>query len=744
MAFAAVILIPVAAATPFLLSLRTVPPQTGVVRLAVAQFGGVDLDRHQIRNVIVLELQREFRSFPEVVIQDLEGAPGVTNAQSAREAAIEEGRRRGANIIISGWYNQSKVVLYFDLIEHRAPPFCKEPDPNILPLDALENFDVSTPLKESMRRTVLLIAGIARMQANDDGAAIDRLTRVIASGGPNLSNIESAVAHYNRARCYYRQHNRQAVVEDATVVIQLYPGIAPVYLLRGAAHSELRETALALADFNTALRLDPDNACAEYGRGGVYLNSGSTQLALAEFDAAVKRHPTVEALLGRGQAFLALGQYSSAIADFQLAISRLKPSELLETANILLCRAYVESGHYKEALAAADRSLRIHVGSSELDARAVAWLHLREFDRAFADFARAIELEHSPSGKAAIYMNRGQCHFERGDFTSAIKDLTTAIQLDSTLGHAYNIRGLAEGRIGNLRSEIEDLTTATTLKDRLPQEIYNNLGRALVDAGETKRALKIYAEAIERGSRLAYGNRARLEFKEKNYPAAIEDLNTILAIKTEDIEDLEIAEGIRAETKELLYLRAAAHSALGQLDVALRDVDTLAKTDENTVYLRNLRGSILSRMGDKGAALRDFDYVLSTHPQDWEALGNRAWLLAKNGRNEQAIRDANSAFTAAPLETQGSIYDTRAYANLNLGKYSEAIADCKRAISLRSDIWYSYYTCGIAYARTGQPTRAMSFLQTALAHRNSLKEPGDEAMIAEAEREFAALIGTKR
>jgi tetratricopeptide (TPR) repeat protein len=743
---AAVIVIPMAAATLFLLSFRITQPPTGIVRVAVAQFSGADPERHRITDVILEELRQEFRSFPEVVIQGLEGIPGVTNAQSAREAAREEGRRRGANIVISGWYNQSKVVVYFDVTEHRAPPFCKEPNPNILPLDALESFDVSAPLQDSMHRTVLLIAGIARMQAKDNGSAIDRLTRVIASGGPNPSRAESAFAHYCRALCNYHQHNYQAAVEDATAVAQLYPGVAPVYLLRGAAYSELRAGSLALADFNTALRLDPGNACAEENRGLIYLSIGSPQLALADFDDAVKRHLTDEALpVSRAKALLALGQHSSAIADLRAAIPRLKTSEQLGSAYVLLSEAYGESGQYKEALAAAERGLRAHVGGSELDARAVALVHMRQFDRALVDFGRAIELEQSPRGKAEIYANRGQFNFERNDLPSAIRDLTTAIQLDGALGRAYNLRGLAEERSGDPHSAIEDLAKVTTFaRDRSLPEDYSKLGRALARAGDTESALKDYAEAIARGSKLAYGNRARLEFRQKSYAGAIEDLTAALAINAADIKEPEIAQGVKAGAKELLRLRASAHFELGHLDLALQDVETLLEDDENAADLHNIRGLILLRKGDKNAALRDWEYVLSVQPHDFTALANRAWLHLTNGKSEQAVRDTTSALETAPRESQGAIYDTRALANLNLGKSFEAIADCKEAISLQSDLWHSHYACGIAYERTGERSRAVSYLRAVLAHRSSMKDPGDGAMIAEAERELATLTGPKR
>ncbi len=73
-----------------------------------------------------------------------------------------------------------------------------------------------------------------------------------------------------------------------------------------------------------------------------------------------------------------------------------------------------------------------------LNNRGVIWAGLGAFDRAIADYNRAIKIQED----ASFFYNRGSAWFELGDATKALADLERAIQLKPGYTRAYRQRNL--------------------------------------------------------------------------------------------------------------------------------------------------------------------------------------------------------------------------------------------------------------------------------------------------------------
>ena len=69
-----------------------------------------------------------------------------------------------------------------------------------------------------------------------------------------------------------------------------------------------------MADFDTALNLDPKDVDALYERGNVYLHRKDYGKAIADYDAAIQLRPGAAGLWdNRGMAYHESGQYERAI-----------------------------------------------------------------------------------------------------------------------------------------------------------------------------------------------------------------------------------------------------------------------------------------------------------------------------------------------------------------------------------------------------------------------------------------------
>src|SRR5581483_7215343 len=91
---------------------------------------------------------------------------------------------------------------------------------------------------------------------------------------------------------------------------------AELYELRGMARDHSGNHAGAVADYTSALTLEPDTPRILARRGWSYLLTDAARPALLDFDAAVRLDPwSSDAYSGRASARVRLGMYREAVAD---------------------------------------------------------------------------------------------------------------------------------------------------------------------------------------------------------------------------------------------------------------------------------------------------------------------------------------------------------------------------------------------------------------------------------------------
>ena len=105
----------------------------------------------------------------------------------------------------------------------------------------------------------------------------------------------------------------------------LAPGDAKAHLGRGWAYANKGDPDDAIADYTTAIRLDPKGACRLREPRAVYADKGELDNAIADYTDAARLDPAdAKAYYGRALVYDDEGDFDNAIEDYTTAI-RLDP-----------------------------------------------------------------------------------------------------------------------------------------------------------------------------------------------------------------------------------------------------------------------------------------------------------------------------------------------------------------------------------------------------------------------------------
>jgi serine/threonine protein kinase len=297
---------------------------------------------------------------------------------------------------------------------------------------------------------------------------------------PSASELIDAIAGLYEA---WHEAPPREVPESASLT-------APDYGNRGKTYAALGRRTEALADFDEAIRLDPNDAIAYTNRGLTYADSGRHSKALADHDAAIRRDPTLAtAYTNRGNTYRALNRHEAALADHDAAI-RLDPKLALAYSNRGI--SFRALGRHIEALADYEAAIRLDPNfAMARNNRGNAYGALGRSVEALEDYEAAIRLD--PNFAMAIF-NRGNTYKSLGRRVEALADYDATLRLDPNFAQARNNRGITYAELGRQADALADFEAAIRL-DPNYAEAFLNKGAIHIQRDERDDALRAFEAA---------------------------------------------------------------------------------------------------------------------------------------------------------------------------------------------------------------------------------------------------------
>jgi tetratricopeptide (TPR) repeat protein/S1-C subfamily serine protease len=502
---------------------------------------------------------------------------------------------------------------------------------------------------------------------------------------PELASVAiakaiAAVPTSKRANYYYfwkhqsgifmlQQQYGKALVSIDTA-IKLEPQDRTLLYDKALILSLQKQYAAAIKIYDNLIREREDSYAYE-GRGVAKLSGGDYKGAIADFDRAIKINPNLSnAYNGRGAVKLALGDNKGAISDFDRVI-KINPNH----AETYVSRgtAKLNQGEKKEALADFNRAIKINPNYAEAYIyRGTAKSDLGDKQEANADFDRAIKI--NPNYDTA-YFFRGAAKLNQGEKKEALADFDRAIKINPNYAEVYIFRGTVKSDLGEKKGAIADFDRAIQINPNYA-EAYGSRGLTKLAWGDKQGAIADLSKGAE------------LSRQQKRMDSYQQTMKLIAQLKGEGtIADRDRAIKTNPNDAAAYIEQGLAKSERGDNQGAIADFDRAIKINPNFAIAYIGRGTAKLALADRQGAIADFNRAIKINPNLSDAYSSRGAVKSALGDKQGAIADFDRAIkinpnNAAAYISQAAAYIGRGGVRVDLGDKRGAIADLSKAAEL--------------------------------------------------------------
>lgn len=211
------------------------------------------------------------------------------------------------------------------------------------PIKIKPSVDNSIPIDTTTAYYVLIDSAQQHINSKQWDRAEHFLLEAIRNEPSNPSN---SLLLSNIATIQRRQGRLDEAIRNYSMAIDLTPNAVTLLLNRAALYTVIDSIALAQADYERIMTLDPADVESRYNHGMIALNMGDSKTAERDFEDILRINPNSGlAKVGKGYLHKHSGEFDKAVECFSEVI-KVKPSSTL-LANRADC--YLATNHLNEA-----------------------------------------------------------------------------------------------------------------------------------------------------------------------------------------------------------------------------------------------------------------------------------------------------------------------------------------------------------------------------------------------------------
>jgi len=296
--------------------------------------------------------------------------------------------------------------------------------------------------------------------------------------------------------------------------------------------------------------------------------------------------------------------------------------------------------------------------------RGDTYLKLGRIDEAIDDFNRAIELVPQLTG---AYLSRADayCRIER--YTNCIKDLDAALNLDPQDTKSMRKRSDIQWRLGHYGNALGGYFRAFSIGARSYfSAVASNLGRALLAA--LNETVAVYFEWHEDYERAILHYSAAIRFEPFRYPYRY-------------------------------YHRGWAYISEGRPDQAVGDFSLVLALTPNDAAAKRARAVAYQHQGKLDLAIKDLAALIKTDPANPGYYVSHAYVLGLAANHEAAKLSLEKALDLAPESAW--VHNGWGYHHLRTGKLEAARQSFERAIALSPEFGGYHHSAGVYHSYAG-------------------------------------------
>ncbi|MFH1573352.1 MAG: tetratricopeptide repeat protein, partial [Acidobacteriota bacterium] len=229
-----------------------------------------------------------------------------------------------------------------------------------------------------------------------------------------------------------------------------------------------------------------------------------------------------------------------------------------------LAQSYLERGEYEKALAEYRRAIELEPKSARLWSNlGMAYLRMESYEEAVEPLKHALELK--PDFEAAL-SNLGVAYTYLGRLEDAAEVIERAVRLEPGRAEYHDNLGVIYSRMGRKTRALECFRAAAALEPQFP-EPYNNLGAVAMEVGNLEEARESFRRALAVAPDFfdTRFNLGLLEIRAGNF--------------SEAVKQLEAAVRIRPRHPEAHYQLGLAYRETGDMEKARREWRTTVTVD---------------------------------------------------------------------------------------------------------------------------------------------------------------------